>query len=309
MTIDKKQLSYIPNISYEQDYYSEKENIHEDHSINVNDKNESDKLEDLQNIIQDIEFGTIGLNDDLKDLIAGVVDPVIDFIEDNKDFLDDKDSENDDDENKDDDEKDPTVIIEDEVIFIPIVNILDNEREDDKNESIKQIYKNNLIDLFNNFLKKIKNIIDNYWINIGLILIGKTDEYKKFILSDLDQSFTVDAKKQHMLDLAMKSQIHRLSKLSYASKLCPVDETLVHLRSLKMSTDLMLRYLDMEPEDSKTEYGDLSNTILESCIVNYNNRYNYTYKSAYKYLNSAVELIDEVLQLSIQEAKSKKYLK
>ena len=76
-----------------------------------------------------------------------------------------------------------------------------------------------------------------------------------------------------------------------------------------MVTDLMLRYLDSNVEDTTTEYGNLSKTILETCIVNYNNKYNYTYKSAYKYLNSSVELVDEVLQLAIQEAKSKKFLK
>lgn len=307
---NKKQLSYIPNISYEQDYYSEREKIDKENHGNEGNNNTSDKIETLEDIIEDLEFGIAGLNDDLKDLIAGVLDPVVDFIEDNKDFLKETEEEEeneDDDGNDDDDNEDPTPI-DDEVIFIPIVNILDNDSKDD-NKSIQQIYKDNITDLFNNFLRKLKSILDNYWINMGLTLIGKTKEYKNFILTDLDQSFTVDKEKQHMLDLAMRSQIHRKSKISYAAKLFPVDETLVHLRSLKMSTDLMLRYLDTDVDDITTEYGNLSNTILQSCIVNYNNKYNYTYKSTYKYFNSTIELIDEVLQLSIQEAKSKKYLK
>lgn len=295
-------LSYNPNISYEKDFYSEKENISKQ-SFNNEELEETNKIEDLENIIEDIEIGTAGLPDDMKDLIAGVLDPIVDFIEDNKDYLEDIEI-NEDNSEKEDYEDD--TLIDDEVNFIPIVNIIDN---DNKIEDIKKTYKDNLIDLFKDYLVKIKAVLDNYWINLSVILIGKPIEYKRFILSDIQQDFKVSKDKQHLLDLAMRSQIHKKSKISYASKIFPIDETLVHLRSLKLSTDLMLRYLEVNIDDMSTEYGVLSKAALDTCIVNYNNKYNLTYKSAYKYLNSSVELIDEILQLSIQEVKSKKYLK
>lgn len=295
-------LSYNPNISYEKDFYSEKENISKQ-SFNNEELEEINKIEDLENIIEDIEIGTAGLPDDMKDLIAGVLDPIVDFIEDNKDYLEDIEI-NEDNSEKEDYEDD--TLIDDEVNFIPIVNIIDN---DNKIEDIKKTYKDNLIDLFKDYLVKIKAVLDNYWINLSVILIGKPIEYKRFILSDIQQDFKVSKDKQHLLDLAMRSQIHKKSKISYASKIFPIDETLVHLRSLKLSTDLMLRYLEVNIDDMSTEYGVLSKAALDTCIVNYNNKYNLTYKSAYKYLNSSVELIDEILQLSIQEVKSKKYLK
>ena len=81
-------LSYNPNISYEKDFYSEKENISKQ-SFNNEELEETNKIEDLENIIEDIEIGTAGLPDDMKDLIAGVLDPIVDFIEDNKDYLED----------------------------------------------------------------------------------------------------------------------------------------------------------------------------------------------------------------------------
>lgn len=305
--MNNNKISYNPIISYDKDFYSEKSIINEQ-SIKIEESKEPNKIEELQNIIANIQLSTIGLSEDIKDLIAGVLDPLVDFIEDNKEYLEDiKNDEEDDSETEEDEDKKDDKDEEDEVIFIPIVNIIDNEIKN--TDTIKKTYKENILDLINNYFTKLKAVLDNYWINIGVILIGKPIEYKKFILSDLTQDFKVGKDKQHLLDLAMRSQIHRMSKSSYASKICPVDETLVQLRSLKMVTDLMLRYLDLNVEDTSTEYGNLSKTILETCIINYNNKYNYTYKSAYKYLNSSVELVDEVLQLSIQEAKSKKFLK
>lgn len=307
--MNNKQLIYNPIISYEKEFYSEKESIFEEIlKVDENGQNQ-DKIEDLENIIEEIQISQAGLSDDLEDLIAGVLDPIIDFIEDNKDFLEGagEDKEDLDDIDSEDEGNEDDTEIDNEVIFIPIVNIID--KDINTTSQIKQSYRDNIIDLLSDFLLKLKSVLDNYWVNMGLLLIGKSKDYKKFILSDIDQNFVVEKEKQHMLDFAMRSQIHRMSKASYAAKICPVDETLVHLRSIKFATDLMLRYMDTEIKDTTTEYGDLSQTILNSCIVNYRNKYNYTYKSAYKYLNSSVELIDEILQLSIQEAKSKKYLK
>ena len=307
MITDEKLLSYNPSISYEKDFYSEKEKFIKEISIDENTIKDNDKLGNFDNVVNEINISVIGLNDDIKDLIAGVLDPIIDFIEDNKDYLEDIEFEDKEDNDQEDSTPEYDDTPEDDVIFIPIVNIIDND--EDKKDSIKKTYKDNLIDLFDNFFIKFKSVLDNYWINTGALLIGKPSDYKKFIMSDIPQSFTVEREKQHMLDLAMRSQIHRKSKASFAAKICPVDETLVHLRSLKMVTDLMIRYLDSDIEDRTTEYGSSSKTMLDACIVNYNNKYNYTYKNTYKYLNSSVELIDEVLQLMIQEGKTKKYLK
>ena len=277
--MNDKKLSYSPIISYDKDFYSEKGTI-EEGSINIESIKEPDKIEEIQNVISNIQLSTIGLSDDIKDLIAGVMDPLIDFIEDNKDYLKDIEEEDSEDKNGNDDEGEDDENVEDdedeeeEVIFIPIVNIIDYDKKNE--DTLKKVYKENILDLIDNYFNKLKAVLDNYWINIGVILIGKTTEYKKFILSDLTEDFKVEKEKQHLLVLAMRSQIHRMSKSSYASKICPVDETLVQRRSLKMVTDLMLRYLDSNVEDTSTEYGNLSKMILETCIVNYNNKYNYT---------------------------------
>lgn len=303
-------ISYNPKIEYEKEYYSEKELVKEE-TFFIEDAEEIDKIEKIDGIIDDIGFGVIGLPDNIKDFVSGVFDPIVDFIEDNKDFIDSiTDAEEDDNinnkENEDDYEDDTEE--DEEVNFIPIVNIID--KDIDENEEIRKIYKDNLVDLFDNYLNKLKSILDNYWLNIAPILIGKTLDFKNFMLTDIDhKTFKVDKERQYLLDLVMRCQIHKKTKISYASKIFPVDETLVYLRNLKLSTDLMLRYMDTDVKDKDTKKGDTTRAVLDACVINYNNKYNYTYKSMYKYLNSSIEVLDEILQLSIQEAKAKQYLK
>lgn len=300
-TTSSEKLIYSPIIDYEKDYYSDKENK-DDLSYDKVFVKTPESLEELQDLTEHIQLLVVGLPNDLKDLIGGVLDPVLDFVIENKDYLEDVEVEEDD--NDDDLFDDETEIDEDDK-FIPVVNIIDNDNE---KESIKKLYKDNISDLLINYIEKLKKALENYWTSTGLILFGKTKEFKKFILEDLPSDFKTD-KDQHLLDFAIRTQIHRHAKMSYASKSFPVEESILNLRSLKLSTDLMIRYLEEEKKDANaSEYNNVSNAVLEACIVNYKAKYNNTLKSVHKYLNSSVELTDEIMQLSIQEIKSKQFL-
>lgn len=310
-------IGYKPSIAYEDSYYSEKQQK-KDITL-IAPELENNKLDILDELVDDLELLIDGLPGGIQDMINNVFEPVKDFYEENKDFIngdnDDKDftspSEDptdpeDPDDKKNPFENDPDFIADDN--FEPVVNIIKEEIL--LVEYLENKYKENMINLFEDYFNKLLKVLNNYWAIVASVALGKTKDFKMFLSSDIQSSFKVDSKKQHILDLAMRSQIHRQQKASFASKNFALDETIVKLRTFKMNTELMLRYIKTEDIDAYTsrETED-SFKILEACMINYNSKYNSCYADLYKYLNSSTIISDNVLQLMSQEVKIKQYLK
>lgn len=330
----KKSLNYQPNISYEDEYYSEKSYEESTTSIIVQEDNKTE--EDIKDLIDKIDISLFGLPQYMQIVINNVFNPIKDFFEENKDDIypgkpgttpgDPGDGSGDKPDIEDPDDKDPDdpedIGPDDEIpdigddhppnddeddMFEPLVHIVDNELS--ILEQINRGYSEHFYDLLKDYLEKLYEALSNHWVVVVPFLFGKSKELKKFMTSDIPSDFKIDKDKQHILDLSVRCELMKKEKISFAAKNFSLDETIVKLRNFKASHELMLRYAKTDYKNINTKEDSDYNAMLEACMLNYNRKYNNSVLNLYKYLDSSVRSVDNALTTYAEEIKCKQYLK
>lgn len=318
----KQSLGYKPEIKYEEDYSSNINIINsnvEDYDVsNENDdpiKDLGDKLENLETMINNLPGN-----------ISNAINNVFDYIEDiweeelkdkNYEFIPDEDEwqynfgddPSDDIEDEDDDilDEDDSDDLEDP-FEVPDIPKIENTHTS-KKEIIEKEYVKHLTDLLNDYVIKLHNSLANFWAGTLIATYNKNTDDKKFILNNiLINSKDVLANKAHLLDFGIRSQIYKDAKLDFFENMFSREESLMHLKQFKIAYEMRKKYVDIEVSSDGTRTSAMDANVLKAMTIAYDQKYDISFTNLYRYLNSSVNVIDDILKTCMQEIKAKQTL-
>ena len=196
-----------------------------------------------------------------------------------------------------------TDIFSDDPIFTissqPIGSLVDLSRkaylQDDAD--IKKYFTSRMIDMSHRFFQVMDTIATE---------AGMPDH--SYLMQNFDGTAvkTTDPNKQHLIDYISKSQIIYDQKERFMNKTHTAKNTLIYMRSMNSSEAQRERYLAEEYSDDVSTYAkDFSNDILEKSRNIADDNYKQSAYSFFKYLNSATELTNTMLNMKIDEGAAK----
>lgn len=315
MEKNKKQIGYIPQIEYKDDYYSELE-FNDIDNIELNKEIDENK-QVVDNLIDNLNNLNIFINklpNEVTNTIKEVYDPVLEFAENElKDktveFIPDEDDINLDNNNQKEDSPNK----EDKETDYDIWGTDDFFPEEKVNSSIEEIYEKefikNLVDLFYDYSSELQNILSEFWRDYILATSNKSiSEIKMMINNILFNSNDVIDNVKHLLDSAIRQQIIKDTKMDFHTLMFNAESTITYLKQLKATQELRIRYSKIEKANGDTKINQLNNNFLEASLMSYNNKYEIAYENLYRYLTSSNKIIRDSFQSWIQEIKSKQIL-
>jgi hypothetical protein len=183
-------------------------------------------------------------------------------------------------------------------------------KEVEKKDTVKRQYEIDLISIFSNFIKDLEIMLNSYL--TGFISIAdETEIDNPFLLNNPYKGKTGDIKDKNLIplsDLIIKLQIIREQKLRLFVKLFDIDETILHIRSCKVAKELLLRYYESDYIPNVTLSDVIVNTTISDSKLTYEKKYEENFYNLYRYLNSAVILIEECLTIFLKEVQAKAIL-
>ncbi|PTY92897.1 C40 family peptidase [Heyndrickxia sporothermodurans] len=161
-------------------------------------------------------------------------------------------------------------------------------------------------EIYKDFINKLRLVIEKYMRE--LLYIAEAGGFPTY--KDLFYRYSVPADLlpddlKHVGDEIVRSQIRRRQMSKFFQKIYNIDQTIYHLRSNKISHELRRRYYEENYNSSKNYLDTNSNDMLRGNRLQYDQKYQQNMYNFYKYLNSSVILVDEVLQTFVKEAKGK----
>lgn len=307
-----KDILYTPNLDYEKNYYTEGSNLN--NNSNTDDSNQSgsititkdDEIKRLQSDIEDnIAFLPGVIRDTYLSPYYGMKEEYDRIIS----SLPKKDPTDDDSE-----DKKPSIILPDEIIVEednndlppdpwdvgPTLVVPKPEKDTSKIDKQKLKYYIDYIDIYEDYLVELNKAITGYMIKTALILT------KLELNKNVASYETKDLKNKnisHLSDYIIKSDIVLEQSIRLHKKLFPNSETVLHLRSLRVSNEQILRYMDIDKIEEKDNIDITSNILLTESLKVAQKKYEENFYSLYKYLNSSVILLTESTKAMVKQTK------
>lgn len=178
-------------------------------------------------------------------------------------------------------------------------------------EIIKKEYIKNIADLFNYYANRLKDIIYHYYsekikatydkkLDKDGNLINKTIPEVAFLFTPLkDSCADVSQNSKHLYDASLAMSEMTKMKMCFMRNACPVEQTLLHLKSFKTIYELRLRYAQIEAEDGSNKINAMSNNILKGMKLSYDQKYDIAFTNLYKYMNSSLDILEDVLNTDL----------
>lgn len=165
---------------------------------------------------------------------------------------------------------------------------------------VKQYYQN-FLDIYKDYLDKLYRIINDFILSI--IESTMANPLKD---NPLDYKTTGIRNPQlwHLSDYLCKSNIYLDQQIRLHRKLFDLDESILHIRQLKISKEQVKRYYEINEMREKSKFDFNSNLVLEESRKVAKKKYKENLKNLYKYLNSSVILLDESLNLLKKQSES-----
>ena len=185
---------------------------------------------------------------------------------------------------------------------------------------IEKEYIKNIADLFDYYVNRLKDILYHYYsekiaatfgkkINEEGNLINKTLEEISFLFDPIkNTTYEVTEELKHLFDAGVfMGEVSRL-KLNFMSNSFPVEQTLFHLKNFKTIYLLRLRYASMETVDGSDKLDAMSNNILKGLKNSYNQKYDVAFANLYKYMNSSLDILEDVLNTELAGLRARRTL-
>ena len=309
-----KDLLYKPNLTYKKNYYTEG-NLYSDendtsnediYSPNENIVNKIDALEEIKNdLLSKLPLVPDSIKDVIKpsiDLIAGIVDDLVN----NKDEINkDKDpgieilpvypsdDKNDKDKNEDDAPSNPfgseannTIVIPDKIVDI--------------GEEVEKQYTEDLVDVISDYIKKQNNAVQNY---INSILTYASCSNHNNIKNYTSKKIS-NKNLTHVSDYVTKSKIGLKQQIKLYKKLFTLDETIYHLKAIKVAKEQLKRYKTNERINDINLLTKAANDLLIESRLIAEKKYEENFYGLYKYLNSSVIIFNECMNTLVKQKRS-----
>ena len=202
--------------------------------------------------------------------------------------------------NNDEDEEKPDIEIEqtNPSDFPPIFDREDDfyidikDPEADKVEVIKKNYYYDFLDIYKDYLKKLNLSTDEYIDSVFTTTFGaQLTDYK----TDYTTKTIKNKQLSHLTDYILKSNVMLDQTMRLHSKLFQLDETILHIKNMKIAQQERLRYYNIQEIDQYTDLDTTSNIILKESRRVSDQKYMNSLYNLYKYLNSSVILMSESL--------------
>lgn len=168
-------------------------------------------------------------------------------------------------------------------------------------------YNTDRINLHEYYIQRLQTVLQHYFQQMIMIMqdAGVSD------LSALTQDFDGERVKipkkdlEHLRDSIIRAQIQRDQKARLMKKTHNVDNTLMHMRAWQASATARQRYYSEKYADSGVFLDSANNELLRKSRAAYDTAYSQSLYDLYKYLNSSVIGISDILSLTLDEAKAK----
>lgn len=298
-----KDLLYRPDLSYDKSYYTDGNLYNSNIDENLNDREPIDglynKLENIDNLLEEIKSKLPVIPDNLLDVFLpsfGVVHDVL------KDYIDNPASIP-----EIPIEPEPEIIIKPDIELgiipdpegaLPPSDPFGIEEDITINIELEDIptailierkYVVDLTDILYDYLIKYNNTLDKYIAEIMTSL--SVSDY-----GSLDMIATKDLKDRnlsHLTDYLTKSKIGLRQQLNLYFKMFDMDETIFHIRSVKVAKEQLKRYKSNKKLKDENLLTKSANDLLRESILVAEKKYEENFYGLYKYLNSSVILFNE----------------
>lgn len=197
---------------------------------------------------------------------------------------------------------------EDDDSFVPdIFDLGDTEFVEIKAEKpnwqeiILEGYEIDFLDIYEDYLTKMIITCESYIYDLfNLVDVGNN--------TVIDDDFKTDDLKnknlKHLVDYNHKSSVSLNLNLRLHKKMYSIDETIVHIRSIRLAKEFATRYNVSEPLEKLTNLEIRSNALLEESRMVAEKKYEENFYNLYKYLNSSVILLGDTLNILKKQAVS-----
>lgn len=311
-----KDLLYRPSLKYDKNYYTEGNIKDTSTTENISDTNVFEKKEVIDNLIAKTESKFKFLSDEIKKTYL----PPFAVMKDEYKKIEEEYIDNDtiytDPINHDPTDPDPIKTIS--IVAPDIEDYPDKDissifdREDDiyvditdpmsnPVEIIKRTYYVNFLDIYEDYLLKMDASLTKYIMSTMQALSLITTKRK---LSDYSTTNLKNKDLLHLSDFLIKSDVNLSQTMRLHKKLFNLDEIILHIRSIRITKEQMIRYNNI-PEQTQVNFLDVdSNIILKESIRVSEKKYENNLYSLYKHLNSSVILLDESLKTLTKQNKA-----
>jgi hypothetical protein len=172
---------------------------------------------------------------------------------------------------------------------------------------IQDGYDTDQVNLQNYYLQQLQLIIQKYFQEMLMVMaecgVENIDNLtKKF---DGDTVEVSDPNLGHLRDHIVRSQIIRDQKKRYMKKTHNVDQTMMHMRAWHIAKEERVKYYGEKYGDSGSYLDSHSNGLLRENRSSHDQKYSDALYNMYKYLNSSISLMDDILSMTVKEAQAK----
>lgn len=188
---------------------------------------------------------------------------------------------------------------------------IDIESPSDIVELINEAYEQDQIELDKNYIQKLQVIMQQYFQQLLTMKYESGVSAIDYLTEDFDgDSVEIPSGQdlEHLRDYICRSQITRKQKTRLFKKTHSTDRTLQHIRSWYASYKERERYYSEKYKDSSTYAGSHSNALLRESRKMYDDAYEQSLYSMYKYLNSSTMIVNDILNMVLKEAQAKTQL-
>lgn len=306
-----KDLLYKPSLTYDKNYYTEGELYDSEQNISNNDDSSSSSLSNKIESINKVKDDLLSKLPLLPDSVHGIVKPSIDIIGNVVDDLVNKkdDFDNNDDEDvevipvypsDDDKDKDLNDIPDDPFGSESTATITIPSKEIDAAEKVEKQYTEDLLDVLEDYLNKQNLATQNYINSIFTYAsYAKTNDLIKYTSKNISNKNL-----RHVTDYVTKSKIGLKQHIRLYKKLFTLDETIYHLRAVKVAKEQLKRYKSIERIEDKNLLTKNSNDLLIESRIIAEKKYKENFYGLYKYLNSSVILFNECMNTYVKQKRS-----
>ena len=212
--------------------------------------------------------------------------------------------------------EDEHYVIDNDSMWEPIIPMNIKFVEVDPVDVIRKEYIKNIADLYNYYTNRLKDILYHYYSEkLVAICSKKKDGGNKTVkevgfmimpITDVCSDVSEDCK--HLFDASLAMCEKSKLKINFLQNAFPLEQTLFHLKNFKTIQELRLRYAGIEPTEGTDNTEALSNNILKGMKISYDQKYDVAFANLYKYLNSALDILEDAANTELAGIKARRTL-